>query len=44
MEEQKVYLVDNEIEWEKVDDTVSRKILGYDEKIMMVKVFFKREE
>ena len=42
MEDRKVYLVDNEIEWENVDETVKRKILGYDEKIMMVKVFFRK--
>lgn len=35
-----VFIEDNSIEWENVDTRVKRKIFGYDEKIMMVKVNF----
>lgn len=39
--ESSVYIVDANIEWEKLDDKLQRKIFGYDENIMMVKVHFK---
>ena len=37
-----VYIQDNKIEWEAVDNSVKRKILGYDKNIMMVKVEFQK--
>ncbi|MCV9387802.1 cupin domain-containing protein [Reichenbachiella ulvae] len=40
MQSQK-FIFDNEIEWEVIDEHVRRKILGYDDRIMMVKVEFK---
>lgn len=42
MSSSSIFQVDDEIEWEQVDEKVSRKILGYDEKIMMVKVKFEK--
>jgi len=39
--ESSVYNVDANIEWEKIDDKLQRKIFGYNESIMMVKVHFK---
>ncbi|MBU2491625.1 MAG: cupin domain-containing protein [Bacteroidetes bacterium] len=38
----KIYQMDNEIAWEKVTDKVYRKIMAYDENIMMVKVRFEK--
>jgi quercetin dioxygenase-like cupin family protein len=38
----KVYQIDSDIEWEKVTDKVYRKIMGYDDNIMMVKVKFEK--
>ncbi|KAB2844103.1 MAG: cupin domain-containing protein [Melioribacteraceae bacterium] len=38
----KLYQIDNEIAWEKVTDKVYRKIMCYDENIMMVKVKFEK--
>ena len=35
-----MYHIDVEIEWEKVADKVYRKIMGYDDNLMMVKVKF----
>jgi quercetin dioxygenase-like cupin family protein len=35
-----VFLIGDEIEWEVVDKGVKRKILGYDDKIMLVNVHF----
>ena len=35
-----VYVLDANIDWEKADEGVKRKILGYDKNIMMVKVDF----
>lgn len=37
-----VYLIDNKIEWDNVDEGVKRKILGYDKNIMLVKVSFEK--
>jgi len=37
-----VFVVDSNIEWEKADEGVKRKILGYDKNIMMVKVGFEK--
>lgn len=34
------FLLDDEIEWEVVGEGVKRKIMGYDDKIMLVKVNF----
>ena len=35
-----LFYIDNESDWEDLGDGVSRKISGYDDKIMMVKVKF----
>ena len=35
-----MHIEEEKIEWEKVDDKVRRKILGFNDKIMMVKVEF----
>lgn len=37
-----VYIEDKNVEWETADKGVQRKILGYDENIMMVKVEFQK--
>jgi len=37
-----VYIQDYNIEWEAVDNSVKRKVLGYDKNIMMVKVEFQK--
>lgn len=36
----KVFIEDRDIPWEQVDTGVKRKIMGYDEKLMVVKVQF----
>ncbi len=36
----KEFLLGNEIEWETVGEGVQRQIMGYDDKIMLVKVKF----
>jgi len=36
------FIVSSEIEWEKVDEGVERKILGYDDEVMMVCVRFEK--
>jgi quercetin dioxygenase-like cupin family protein len=36
------FIVSSEIEWEKVDKGVERKMLGYDEEVMMVIVRFEK--
>ena len=38
----KIYQIDSDIVWEKVTDKVHRKIMGYDDNIMMVKVKFEK--
>lgn len=38
----KVFIEDNSTEWEHVENGVKRKIFGYDDKIMMVKVNFQK--
>lgn len=40
MPDQPSFYIDNESSWEDLDDGVSRKISGYDDKIMLVKVKF----
>lgn len=37
----KEFLFGDEIEWEVIDDKLRRKIMGYDNQIMLVKVEFK---
>lgn len=37
-----MFIKDESLEWEKVDEYISRKIMGYDEKLMTVKVAFKK--
>jgi quercetin dioxygenase-like cupin family protein len=36
------FIVSSEIEWEEVDKGVERKMLGYDDEVMMVCVRFKK--
>jgi len=36
----KTFLLEDEIEWESVGDGIRRQILGYDDKLMLVKVEF----
>jgi quercetin dioxygenase-like cupin family protein len=38
----KPFLISNKIEWEQLGNGVKRKILGYDEKVMMVIVHFEK--
>ncbi|MBI9071485.1 MAG: cupin domain-containing protein [Melioribacteraceae bacterium] len=40
-ETSEIFQLGDTIKWEKVDDKLERKILGYDDKIMLVKVHFK---
>lgn len=40
-EVQQVFFENDAVELEKVDNGVSRKIMAYDENLMLVKVFFK---
>ena len=41
MKASKEYLFGNEIEWEIINPLLKRQIMGYDDKIMLVKVDFK---
>ena len=41
--ERKKFLKDADIQWEELGGGVSRKFLGYDNQIMMVKVKFEKE-
>ena len=34
------FILDKDLEWETVGEGVKRKIMGYDDKIMLVKVHF----
>jgi quercetin dioxygenase-like cupin family protein len=38
----KEFIKDNEFEWEIVGEGIKRKIMGYDDTIMMVNVLFKK--
>ena len=38
----KSFILANDIEWETVDNGVERKILGYDEQVMMVHIRFEK--
>ena len=38
----KEFLIDNAIEWEVVGEGIKRKIMGYDDRIMMVNVLFEK--
>ena len=40
---EKAFLVSNEIEWEQLGGGVQRKILGYDDQVMMVIVKFEKD-
>lgn len=42
MTEQNVFVADNDVQWENVGDGVKRKIMAYDEKLMVVKVEFEK--
>lgn len=42
MSQPKSFIKDNSLEWEVLDSHVSRKIMAYDEKLMTVKVAFKK--
>ena len=37
----KEFIFGDDLEWEVIDDKLRRKIMGYDDKIMLVKVEFK---
>jgi quercetin dioxygenase-like cupin family protein len=37
-----MFIKDASLEWEIVDEFISRKIMGYDDKLMTVKVAFKK--
>lgn len=39
----KEFIFDKNLEWEVVGDNVKRKIMGYDDKIMLVKVHFNKD-
>lgn len=36
----RVFIVNNELEWQEVDKGVRRKIMAYDDRLMLVKVAF----
>jgi quercetin dioxygenase-like cupin family protein len=36
----RVFIVNNELEWQEVDKGVRRKIMSYDDRLMLVKVSF----
>ena len=38
----KVFIENGDVAWERVDDSVRRKIMAYDENLMVVKVDFER--
>ena len=38
----KEFILDKDLEWETVNEGVERKIMGYDDKIMLVKVHFNK--
>jgi len=42
METQKTFIISDDIAWESVDPGVKRKILGYDDELMMVRVQFEK--
>lgn len=37
-----VFLIGDEIEWEVVGEGIKRKIMGYDDRVMMVNVLFEK--
>jgi quercetin dioxygenase-like cupin family protein len=39
---EKVFIKDDNLDWEIVNELVSRKIMAYDESLMLVKVSFKK--
>ena len=39
---EKAFIISNKIPWESVDNGVERKILGYDDQLMMVNVRFEK--
>lgn len=42
LKESRQFILSGKMEWEKVDDGVERKILGYDDHLMMVCVRFEK--
>jgi len=42
MKTQKSFIISDDIAWESVDPGVKRKILGYDDELMMVRVQFEK--
>lgn len=42
MNEQKIFVENNDVQWEHVGEGVRRKILAYDDKLMVVRVEFKK--
>ena len=43
MKLQKVFVEDSEVDWSEMGEGVKRKILAYDEKLMLVRVEFKKD-
>ena len=43
MIESSLYQIEGETDWQDLDDGVQRKIFGYDNRVMMVKVKFERD-
>jgi quercetin dioxygenase-like cupin family protein len=43
MIESSLYQIEGETDWHDLDDGVQRKIFGYDNRVMMVKVKFERD-
>ena len=42
MKQQKVFVEDGEVNWEQVGEGVKRKIMAFDDKLMVVRVEFKK--
>ncbi len=43
MKQQKVFVEDSEVDWMEVGEGVKRKIMAYDEKLMLVRVEFEKD-
>lgn len=43
MKQQKVFVQDNEVDWLQVGEGVKRKIMAFDDKLMVVRVEFKKD-
>ena len=40
--DKKVFIEDSQVPWQQVDKNIKRKIMGWDNNIMMVKVAFEK--